>query len=157
MSQYHTLILCISSVNKGIFLSNHNAPLKIRKLTMTYYYHGILRLHLSFISFPNKDLYSTMVQVIVKDLVGMSVQSFSVQNSFLVFPSLHNLGTFEDYRLIILQTPSVYSCDVPSLDLDRVFLTVIAQEMTCVLSSASYQVAYNSSLSHGPVMFSLIS
>lgn len=40
---------------------------------MTYYYHGILRLHLSFISFPNKDLYSTMVQVIVKDLVGMSV------------------------------------------------------------------------------------
>lgn len=40
---------------------------------MKYYYRGILRPHLSFISFPSKDLYSKMIQVSIKDLVVMSV------------------------------------------------------------------------------------
>lgn len=81
--------------HKGIFLHNHSTALQLRRLTFRYC-HGIYRPHSDFISFPNNDFYSKRSQF---DEFSGPTAVQSVWNSFSVFLSLHDLGTFEDYRV----------------------------------------------------------
>lgn len=96
MRLYHILILGGIPYEQGHFLTQPQyRPPAQERLTFKYC-HGICRPHSDFITFPNKDFYSKRSQF---DGFSCFTADQSVWNSFSVFLSLHDLGTFEDYRV----------------------------------------------------------
>lgn len=107
---WHWKLQCIFSKDKNTVFYSHNIIIKIRKLTMLYFYL-IYRSYSNFISFPTKVFYGKRKKGYPSALkVGtwitfsfhVPLVSFNLEQFFNLFFS-HDIDIFKEYRPFIIR------------------------------------------------------